>query len=381
MKIAIVADWLVGIGGAEIFLAQLFKCFPSADLFSVVDFLEPEDREKLLEGRIAKTTFVQKLPWAKKKYRAYLPLMPLAIEQLDLSGYDLIISSSHAVAKGVITGPDQVHISYVHSPMRYAWDLQGQYLKESNLTSGLKSCLVRFLLHKLRAWDVQSSHGVDYFLSNSDFIGRRIKKVYRRDAKTIYSGIDLSEFSLNTQPKEDFYLTASRMVPYKKMDLIVQTFAQEFKDKRLVVIGDGPDFEKIKCLAGPNIELVGRQSQENLISYLQRAKGFIFAAEEDFGRVPVEAQACGTPVIAFGKGGACETVVGLGDSERPSGLFFKEQSVLSLKAAVGNFENNLEKFKPEFCRESAERFSLDKFEGNIKAFVSSAISTNNEDTK
>lgn len=371
MKIAIVADWLVGIGGAEIFLSQLFKCFPEADLFSVVDFLAPEDREKLLAGRVAKTTFVQKLPWAKKKYRAYLPLMPLAIEQLDLSGYDLIISSSHAVAKGVITGPDQVHIAYIHSPMRYAWDLQHQYLKESNLTYGLKSCLVRFLLHKLRAWDVQSSHGVDYFLSNSDFIGRRIQKVYRRDAQTLYNGIDLSEFSLSSNPKKDFYLTASRMVPYKKMDLIVETFSQEFKDKKLVVIGDGPDFEKIKALAGPNIEMVGRQSQEHLISYLQRAKAFVFAAEEDFGRIPVEAQACGTPVIAFGKGGACETVMGLGECEKPSGVFFKEQSVSSLKEAVNLFENNLEKFKPEFCRESAERFSLDKFEKNIKEFVAS----------
>ncbi len=374
MKIAIVADWLVVVGGAEIFLSQLLKCFPDADLFSVVDFLEPEDRQKLLNGKKAKTTFIQNLPWAKKKYRGYLPLMPLAIEQLDLSGYDVIISSSHAVAKGVITGPDQVHISYVHSPMRYAWDLQGQYLRESGLTKGLKSCLVRYLLHKLRAWDVQSSHGVDYFLSNSNFIGRRILKVYRRESQTLYNGIDLSDFSLGDKnQKKDFYLTASRMVPYKKMDLIVQTFSEKFPEKKLVVIGDGPDLEKIKSLAGENIEFLGRQSGENLIKYLQQAKAFVFAAEEDFGRLPVEAQACGTPVIAYGKGGALETVFGLG-SEKPSGVFFKEQSVESLKEAVELFEKNLEKFKPENCRESAERFSLDKFERNIKEFVLFACS-------
>ncbi len=368
MRIAIVTDWLVVVGGAELFLSQLLKCFPEADLFAVVDFLAPEDRKKIVGDKPIKTTFIQKLPWAKKKYRAYLPLMPLAIEQLDMSGYDFIISSSHAVAKGVITGPDQIHISYIHSPMRYAWDLQAQYLKETGLDSGLKSILVRYLLHKLRAWDVQSSHGVDYFLSNSDFVGRRIRKFYRRESRTLYNGIDLSEFSLISN-KEDFYLTASRMVPYKKMDLIVKTFSEELKDKKLVVIGDGPDFKKIKALAGSNIEFLGRQPQEKLIQALQSAKAFVFAAEEDFGRLPVEAQACGTPLIAYGKGGVLETVWGFGETEQATGVFFKEQTVQSLVEAVKTFEANLEKFKPEACRKSAERFSLDKFEANIKAVV------------
>lgn len=368
-KIAIVADWLVTVGGAEIFLSHLLDIFPEADLFAVIDFLTPEDRQTIVKGKFAKTTFIQRLPWAKTQYRAYLPLMPLAIEQLDLSGYDLIISSSHAVAKGVITGPDQIHVAYIHSPMRYAWDLQPQYLKESGLTQGLRGSLVRYLLHKLRAWDVQSSHGVDYFLANSDFIRRRILKVYRREAEVLYGGIDLAKFALgHSSERQDFYLTASRMVPYKKIDLIVEAFSKKFPEKKLVVIGDGPDFEKIKKLVGPNVELLGYQSSKILLKYMQTAKAFVFAAEEDFGRVPVEAQACGTPVIAYGKGGALETVKGL-DAEGPTGVFFEEQTIESLVKAVERFENNLEKFKPEVCRENAERFGLDEFKKAIKAFV------------
>ena len=367
LKVAIVADWLVVVAGSERVLSSLIKCFPKADLFAVIDFLSPEDRKKILGDRPVKTTFIQKLPFAKKKYQTYFPLMPLAIEQLDMTGYDVIISSSHAVAKGVITGPDQVHVSYVHSPMRYAWDFQGQYLRDSGLTSGLKSWVARYLLHKMRAWDVQTSHGVDYFLSNSDFVGRRILKCYRREAQTIYPGVDLSEFSLITE-KEDFYVTASRMVPYKKMDLIVETFSTYFPDKKLVVIGDGSDFEKIKRLAGPNVSLVGRQDQASLVGYLQRAKAFVFAAEEDFGLLPVEAQACGTPVIAYGKGGACETIWGLGGDNPPSGLFFGEQTPRKLKEAIEFFEQNSEIFKPESCRQNAERFGVTNFQSRVESF-------------
>jgi glycosyltransferase involved in cell wall biosynthesis len=322
-----------------------------------------------------KTTFIQQLPWAKKKYRAYLPLMPLAIEQFDLRGYDLILSSSHAVAKGVITGPDQIHIAYIHSPMRYAWDLQGQYLRESGLVYGLKSWITRYFLHRLRAWDVQTSHGVDYFLSNSDYIGRRISKCYRREAETVYPGIDLSAFSLRID-KDDFYLTASRMVPYKKMDLIVEAFSSKFPDKKLVVIGEGPDFKKIKALAGPNVVLLGRQDFSVLLDHLQRAKAFVFAAEEDFGLLPLEAQACGTPVIAYGKGGALETVrglslelLGVGGEHQPTGLFFSEQSVSSLAAAIEAFESHQRLFSGENCRANAERFSLDIFHPKMKHAV------------
>lgn len=232
--------------------------------------------------------------------------MPLAIEQLDVSKYDLVISSSHAVAKGVITGPDQLHISYVHSPIRYAWDLQHQYLRESGLDKGIKGTLARYILYKIRNWDYRTANGVDSFVSNSDFIARRIHKVYRRKATTIYPPVDVSAFNYQGD-KEDFYLTASRMVPYKKIDVIVQAF-NKMPDKKLVVIGNGPDFNKIKSIAGSNVKILGYQPFEVLKDHMQRVKGFVFAAEEDFGITPVEAQACGTPVIAFGKGGSLKSI-------------------------------------------------------------------------
>lgn len=365
MKVAIVCDWLVTLGGAEKVLGEMFKCYPDADLFAVVDFLEDHQRDFLLNKK-AKTTFIQKLPFAKTKYRSYLPLMPLAIEQFDLSSYDLIISSSHAVAKGVITGPDQVHVSYVHSPMRYAWDLQHQYLRESGLDKKWSGYLARYFLHKLRQWDLRSAHGVDHYLANSNFIARRIQKTYRREAEVIYPPVDTAKFVPHSQ-KEDFYFTASRLVPYKKIDLIVESF-RSMPDKKLIVIGDGPDFAKIKNKAGSNVEMLGYQSNDVLLSYMQRAKAFIFAAEEDFGIVPLEAQACGTPVIAFGKGGALETVRGLG-TEKPTGVFFPEQTIAALCEGVRQFEMNQGLFTVENAVENAQKFAPERFREKLMGFV------------
>ncbi|MBM7652542.1 glycosyltransferase family 4 protein [Neobacillus cucumis] len=369
MKIAIIHDWLVTYAGAEKVLEQILQVYPEADIFSVVDHLG--DNREFIQGKKSNTTFIQKLPFSKKKYRSYLPLMPLAIEQLDLSSYNLIISSSHAVAKGVITGPDQLHISYVHSPIRYAWDLQHQYLKESGLEKGLKGILAKFILHKIRNWDYRTANGVDYFLANSDFIGNRIWKVYRRNSHVIYPPVDIQSFPLKEE-KEDFYLTASRMVPYKKIDLIVEAFSL-MPDKKLVVIGDGPDFEKIKSKAGYNVELLGYQSFEVLKSYMQRAKAFVFAAEEDFGITPVEAQASGTPVIAYGKGGALETVLGINSSEKPTGLFFYEQTTESIVNAIQIFEENKYLISPLNCRENTIRFSPERFKNELKSFVNEKL--------
>ncbi|QNG60205.1 glycosyltransferase family 4 protein [Bacillus sp. PAMC26568] len=370
MKIAIIHDWIVTYAGAEKVLEQMLEIYPEADLFSLVDFVEPGQRE-FIKNKPVRTTFIQRLPMAKKRYRNYLPLMPRAIEQLDVSAYDVVISSSHAVAKGVITGPDQIHISYVHSPIRYAWDLQHQYLVEAGLDKGLKGMLVRNMLYHIRNWDYRTANGVDYFLSNSNFIGRRIWKVYRRKSETIYPPVDVSAFTLHNK-KEDFYLTASRMVPYKKIDLIVKSFNQ-MPDKKLIVIGDGPDFEKIKSKAGRNIELLGYQSFDVLKDHMQRAKAFVFAAEEDFGITPVEAQACGTPVIAFGKGGALETVVSYKHSTKPTGLFFYEQKTDAVIKAVYEFEENEKCFKSEFCRENAIRFSPERFKEDFKKFADEKI--------
>lgn len=362
-KVAIVCEWLVTYAGSEKVLEQMLKCFPQADLFCVCDFLPDADRG-FLQGKLPKTTFIQRLPWARKKYRSYLPLMPLAIEQLDVSGYDLVISSSHAVAKGILTGPDQVHICYVHSPMRYAWDLQHQYLKESGLDRGVKGWLARAILHYMRLWDYRTANGVDYFIANSRFIARRIKKVYGREAEVIYPSVDVEGFEY-CKDKENYYLTASRMVPYKKVKLIVEAF-NEMPERELVVIGEGPDFKKIQEIAGDNVQLLGYQPDDVLRKYMQHAKAFVFAAEEDFGITPVEAQACGTPVIAYGRGGALETVRGYGQgADDATGVFFWEQTVESIKEAVGHFEQV--SIACEACRKNAERFGVEAF---TKAIIS-----------
>jgi len=365
VKIAIVCDWLITHAGAERVLAEILQCFPSADVFAVVDFVPPEKRDFLLNKPV-KTTFIQHLLFAKKYYRHYLPLMPLAIEQLDVSTYDVIISSSHAVAKGVITAAHQLHISYIHSPMRYAWDLQHQYLKDAGLEKGIKSFLVKYMLHKMRLWDLRTANNVDYFIANSHFIARRIWKTYRRDAEVIYPAVDTQIFTPSAQ-KENFYLAASRLVSYKKMDVIVESFSA-MPDKKLIVIGDGPDFAKIKAKAKDNITFLGFQPIAQLIHYLQQAKAFIFAAEEDFGLLPVEAQACGTPVIAFAKGGALETVRGL-DTDHPTGIFFHEQTTAAIQEAIAVFEENETVFKPEFFQKNVARFSQTEFREQFKNFV------------
>lgn len=365
VSVGVVADWLVTYAGAERVIKELIDIYPSSELYSIIDFLSDESRV-LFHGKKATTTFIQKLFQAKKKYQKYLPLMPLAIEQLDVSKHDVILSSSHAVAKGILTGPDQLHISYVHSPIRYAWDLQHQYLAESNLNHGIKSLLIRYLLHKIRMWDYRTSNGVDHFIANSHFIARRIRKVYGRSADVIYPPVDVNRFILK-ENKEDFYFTASRMVPYKKMDLIVEAFSA-MPDKKLVVIGDGSDMKKIKSKAKQNVEILGYQDNETMEKYMSSAKAFVFAAEEDFGITPVEAQACGTPVIAFGKGGALETIRPLGESN-PTGVFFNEQNVSSLQLAILEFENKIDLFEPINCRNNALKFSTQRFKREMSQYV------------
>jgi glycosyltransferase involved in cell wall biosynthesis len=367
MRIAIVHDWLVTYAGAERVLDQILLLYPEADLYAVCDFV-PDAQRTFLQGRTPRTTFIQRLPWARRKYRSYLPLMPLAIEQLDLSGYDLVISSSHAVAKGVLTGPDQLHLSLVYSPMRYAWELQHQYLREARLTRGLKSWLARWQLHKLRIWDQRTAHGVDHFVGISHYIKRRIRKAYGRDASVVYPPVAVDSFALQ-RAKQDFYLTASRMVPYKRMELIVRAFAR-MPSRKLVVIGDGPERKAIADAAQghANIELRGRVEDAELAAAMGAARAFVFAAEEDFGIAPLEAQACGTPVIAYGRGGVRETVRGL-DAAQPTGVFFDEQTEDALIATVERFEREGHVITPQACRANAERFSPERFRREFSALV------------
>ncbi|MEO7239166.1 MAG: glycosyltransferase family 4 protein [Gemmatimonadales bacterium] len=370
MKVAIVHDWLVTYAGAERVLEQMLAVFPEADLFSLIDFVPPEQRA-FLGRRPVRTSFVQRLPFARTRYRQYLPILPLAIEQFDLSGYDLVLSSSHAVAKGVLTGPDQLHLCMCYSPMRYAWDLQHQYLREAGLDRGLRSLLARYMLQRVRLWDARTANGVDDFIAISRFIARRIWKAYRRDSTVIYPPVDV-EYFVPGGAREEFYFTASRMVPYKRMDVIIEAFAT-MPDRRLVVIGDGPELSRLKGKAGPNVELIGHQPLPVLRDHLQRARAFLFAAEEDFGIAPLEAQACGTPVIGYAKGGLLETVRGLNDPA-PTGVFFALQDPESLREAVGRFEQSRGSITGEACRANAMRFEPGRFRREFRDYVDARLS-------
>lgn len=361
IKVAIVHDFLYTFGGAERVLEQMLHVFPEASLFSLFDFLPPEKRG-FLQGRTVTSSFIQRMPFARNRHRHYLPLMPLAIEQLDVSAFDIVISSSYVAAKGVLTRPDQLHVCYCHTPVRFAWDLQHQYLQETGLQKGLKSILARAVLHYIRNWDIRSANGVDVFLTNSDFVSRRIEKFYRRPSTTVYPPVDVDSFTLETE-KEDYYLTASRMVPYKRLDLIAEAFTA-MPEKRLIIVGEGPDFDKIKAKAGPNVKLVGHQPFDRLVEYMRHARAFVFAAEEDFGIVPVEAQACGTPVIAYGRGGVTESVI-----SGKTGVFFHEQTVESICDAVGRFERDKAAFKPEAIRAHAEKFNASRFRADFLKLV------------
>lgn len=365
MRVAIVHDWLIIYAGAERVLQQILQIFPDANLFSVVDYL-PENVRVHIKNKKATTTFIQNLPWAKSLYRSYFPLMPVAIEQLDLSKYDLIISSSSAVAKGILVHPEQRHICYCHSPMRYAWDMQGQYLEKKGR---LKQFCIKLLLHKIRMWDVCSSYRVDFFISNSHFIANRIYKIYRRHAEVIYPPVDIVAFPLHTK-KEDYYLVVSRLVSYKKVEVIVKAFSR-LPQKKLIVIGEGPMRKEIESKAPSNVTFLGYQPDNVVRDYMQRAKAFIFAAKEDFGIVMAEAQSCGTPVIAFDRGGAREIVHGL-SHPLPTGCFFSEQSAEAVVEAIDVFEKNIEKFDPEVCHENAKRFGVERFREEFKNFVERA---------
>lgn len=362
MKIAVVHEWLDTYAGSDKVLAAIISIFPDADLFCLVDHL-PESERKAFANTKIRTSFLQRVPFSKHIYRHLFPLMPLAIEQHDLSSYDLIISNSHAVAKGVLTGADQLHICYCYTPVRYAWDFQHQYLAESHLEKGLRSAIVRYFLHRLRLWDYRTANGVDHFIACSGYIARRIWKVYRRPSTVIYPNVEVDDFSIKPGPREDFYFTASRLVPYKQIQMITEAFSR-MKNRRLVVIGTGPLYKEIKAKAASNVTVLGFQPFPVLLDHLQRTRCFIFASEEDFGIAPLEAQACGTPVVAYGKGGARETV-----ADGVTGLFFHSQTPEAICEAVEKFETLEHTFDPERIRAHAMNFGTDVFKRKFRAYV------------
>jgi glycosyltransferase involved in cell wall biosynthesis len=356
MKVAIVHEWLVNYAGSERCVESFTNIWKEADVFALVDFLNDEERLTILKGKKAKTSFIQKLPFAKTKHRYYLPLFPKAVEQFDLSNYDVIISSSHAVAKGVRTNKNQLHISYCYSPMRYAWDSADEYLQ------GFKGKAAKLFINYLRKWDLKSSQNPHYIIGISEHIARKIKRIYNRNADVIYPPVDVHLFPLELA-KEDYYLAASRLVPYKKIDLIVEAFS-EMPDKKLLVVGSGPEKEKIKSKAASNVQILGYQNFDSLRKYMQKAKAFIFSAEEDFGIVVLEAMACGTPVIALNQGGTAETVVNM-----VNGIHFNEQTAQSIINAVNSFEEVEKNFNLENVSLSAKKFSRENFETAIYNYV------------
>lgn len=354
-NVALVYDWLLCGGGGERTLEAVHELFP-APIYTLLKEKRWVARSPFSEARIS-TSFVQTLPLAYSHYRYYLPLFPMAIEQFDLSAHDVIISLSHCVAKGAVVHPHQLHICYCFTPMRYIWGLSNLYLREMN---PITRTIAKWQFRRLRRWDTESLGRVDHFVAISSAVAERIHKFYGKRAEVIYPPVDVKNIALR-EKKESFYLTVSRMVPYKKIDLIVEAFSH-MKDKKLVVIGDGPEMPRIKRLAGKNVELLGSVPDNIVRDLLQRARGFIFAAEEDFGIVVVEAQAAGTPVIAFAKGGALETVL-----DGQTGIFFEKQTIDCLISAIGRFERL--SFDPLLLRNHAHAFSKERFQEQFRSFV------------
>jgi len=363
MKTAFAHDWLLPFAGGDKVLEALAELHPGAPIHVLVQ--HPEfDNAKILAHPI-KRSFIERLPAGRTKYRRYLPLMPLAIEQFDLRGHELVLSTSHAVAKGVLTDADQLHVSYVHTPMRYAWDMYHAYLEDSGLTRGLRGALAKAALHYLRLWDRQSADRADLLVANSRFVARRIAKTYRREAPVVYPPVDVARFRCD-RPREDYYFTVSRMVPYKRFDLLVR--AMNRLGRPFVVAGDGPEMEHVRRLAGPNVTLLGEQPDDVVTDRLERCRAFLFAAEEDFGISPVEAMAAGAPVICYGRGGTLETV-----ADGVAGLHFGEQSVEAIADAVERFEARQGAFDAARIREHAERFSVGRFQREMTALVDRAF--------
>lgn len=358
LRVAIVHDWLVVQGGAEKVLDALLEAFPQAELFTLVDFLPAEQRGRIARHRV-QTSLIQRLPLARHRYRHYLPWMPYAIEQFDLSDFDLVISSSHAVAKGVLTHPGQRHYCYCHTPMRYAWDMKEAYLRDANFPAPIEWA-VRRSLKRLRQWDHFTASQVDHFIANSANVAGRIAKFYRRDATVIHPPVDLPRDLAPDAPREDFYLAASRLVPYKRIDLIIEAFKRDGR-RQLKVVGDGPERKRLAQLAAGanNIQLLGYQPDAVLSDLMSRTRAFVFAADEDFGILPLEAQAHGAPVIAYGHGGALETVRGIESAEQATGLFFDVQTADSLLSAIERFE--LLTFSPAALHQQVQRFTRTHF--------------------
>lgn len=368
MKVALVHDWLTGMRGGEKCLECLCELFPNADLYTLIH--TKKNCSKTIEGMNIIASFVDRIPGKNRYYRHMLPIFPVAIERFILKDYDLILSSSHCVAKGIIPGPDSLHISYIHSPMRYVWDMYEDYFGADRINK-IAGAAIPFIATYLRAWDVASSARVDHFIANSHHVARRIKKYYRRNARVIHPPVDLDRFKIADET-DDYYLMVSAFAPYKRVDLAIDAF--NHLGYRLKIVGTGQEEGRLKKIAGQNIEFLGWQSDDAIIDLYSKCKAFIFPGEEDFGITPLEAMASGRPVIAYAKGGALETIKGLND-ENPTGVFFEEQSREALVSAIKEFEDNMERFSPLKIRAHASGWNRDRFKNEIMDAVSGFLKT------
>ncbi len=362
LKIAIVCDWLTVFAGAERVVYEMHQLFPNAVIYTSLYNKKALSAFKKAEVRESALRY---LPFARKLHRLFLPWMPLAFERMDLSEFDLVISSSHSAAKGIITRPETLHVCYCHSPMRYVWDQSHQY-QEQFKSFSLFRPLYKPVLHHIRLWDRVAADRVDEFITNSHYIQKRVKKYYGRSSEVIHPPVDLHTFSVG-KGHEDYYLAVGRLIPYKRFDLIVKAAIK--MGIPLKIVGEGPDLKKLKRMAkGSDIEFLGKISDEKLKATYQKAKALIFPQQEDFGIVPLEAMACGTPVIAYGRGGALETV-----TDGVSGLFFEEQTVDSLVKTIQKFEKK--KWDPEKVAESVVGFSSARFRSELRHFLEKAWKT------
>lgn len=366
--IALVHDWLPVVGGGERVVQQMVKAFPNATIYTLFDFLSDRERVEIAGDRPVHTSRLNDWPSVEKYYRYLILQSTRAIEEFDVTHHELVLSSSAALAKGVITSPDQLHFSYIHSPVRYAWDLTHEYINSiDGLGAWIKRKVAREMMHRLRIWDMRTIAQVDHMIANSKFIKQRIWKTYRREADVIYPPVDTDAFTLSDKTRGDFFFTASRMVPYKNIHLIVQAFAER-PDLKLVVCGDGPEMARIKALAKPNIEFLGHAPFDVMRDHMQRARAFVFAAKEDFGIVPVEAQACGTPVIALGQGGTAETVRGL-EQSLPTGVHFHSQTTDALLEAIVQFIDVEDDFDAKAISAHAKDFGSERFRRELTTYI------------
>jgi len=370
---AIVAEWLTGVAGAEMVLKEMLAVYPQADLFALIDTLNAGERAALgATGREIRTTWMQRIPGIGRRYRQLLPLMPLAVRGHDLRGYDVVISSAHAMAHRVRVPATARHLVYCHTPIRYAWDLRERYLEETGLDRGWRGWGARTLLEQIRRDDAEAGKRPHAYAVNSRYIQARVRRCYERESKIIHPPVDTEYFTPSAGSREQsggrgqggFYVTVSRMVPYKMMPLIAEAFSKHLPDRQLVVMGDGPEMAKVRAASGPNVQLLGAAPRDVLRDHLRQARAFVFAAEEDFGILPVEAQACGTPVIAYGVGGVQDSVV-----DGVTGVFFGAQTAEAIAEGVRRLEGG--SFSPKACRANAERFSVPRFRAEFRAWVES----------